>query len=173
MACIQLLRCAQIWAGFFLWWTPGGSPSQTCHCIPLGLGLGGCLVEASWRVQMMQQCRCTDFIPEPGSVCPLHPPAWGTVKTGQVALRAAWFQVPMRGKKRQTDTCYIWFILLPNMALHHIEAAIQTNVLIYSFWGLWENASKPQVTWDAAVRCFKGSKNMIFCQNKIEFWKAS
>ena len=59
------------------------------------------------------------------------------------------------------------------MALRHIDASIQTNVLIYSFWGLKENASKPQVTWDAAVTCFKGSKNMIFCQNKIEFWKAS
>lgn len=160
MACIQLLRCVQIWAGFILWWTPGGSPSQSCHCIPLGLGLGGCLVEASWSVQMIQQCRCTDFVPEPG-----NPPAWGTVKTEQVA--------PCEERKDR-QTLKLHMIYSPsNMALHHTDATIQTNVLIYSFWGLWEHASIPQVTWDAAGRCFKGSKNMIFCQNKIEFWKAS
>lgn len=71
------------------------------------------------------------------------------------------------GKERKDRHIKCHWYFFPTSHSIAVDAAIQTNDLIYSFWELLKKKqSKPQVTWDAAVMCFSSSKKLYFVKTK-------
>lgn len=89
------------------------------------------------------------------------------LRQGKLLLEQYGSVCPRREKKRKTllNVIYSSPPLSNSIA---IDATIQTNALIYSFWELLEKWIKPQVTWNTAVTCFNGPKNYILSKwNRI------
>ena len=152
MACVQLLRCVQIWAGLL-----SGGPQEGVRLSPVIVFLW----VWTWEGVSLKPAAVYKWFNNAGALTLFL--SLGTLPP-EARLRQS---KSLHVRKEKTDRHLLHMIYSPsNMALHHTDATIQTNVLIYSFWGPWEHASIPQVTWDAAGRCLRALKTWYFVKIK-------
>lgn len=98
------------WSLVYSLLNPRRSPFQPYHCISLGLGLGGCLVEARWRKQMVQVHWPRSWAWE------CAPPATSSLRCGSDRVSRCQSGVAQcdHARKEKTDTHFLYIICSPS-----------------------------------------------------------
>lgn len=135
MACIW--PC--VWWDLLSHWSPVYSPGWPLEWVlfnpfSLGLSLRGCSLRASYCIQVMRvhwlrswAWDCAHWLLPPDML----------LRQGKLPLEHYGSVWPTtRPEKKDTIKCNLFFFPTPNSIV--IDATIQTNVLIYSFWELLE-----------------------------------